>query len=145
MLQLDIIAVGRLKGGPLLDLWSDYAGRLKGWQLSLYEIDDRKATEPAILSRLDEADYAFVLDERGRPLGSWDFAQRLQALQDKGKDKIAFVIGGADGHSDAVREKADFLLSFGIQTWPHMLARVMLAEQLYRARQIVTGHPYHRA
>ncbi len=145
MLQLEIAAVGRLKNGPLADLYADYAGRLKGWQLNLHEIDDRKPPEPLMLSRLQNADYVFVLDERGKALGSDDFARKLQTLEDKGTGRVVFAIGGADGHGEAIRARADFLLSFGIQTWPHMLARVMLAEQIYRARQIVTGHPYHRA
>jgi 23S rRNA (pseudouridine1915-N3)-methyltransferase len=145
VLQLDIIAVGRLKAGPLHELCTDYAGRLKDWHLAIHEIDDRKPPEQAILSKIAEAKYVFVLDERGKSLGSEDFARKIQSLEDSGRNRIAFVIGGADGHSEAVRKKADFLLSFGIQTWPHMLARVMLAEQIYRARQIIAGHPYHRA
>ena len=145
MLQIDIVAVGRLKTGPLADLYEEYAARIKGWSLSLHEIDERKPSGQPMTDRLVGADYVFVLDERGKALGSEDFARRLQALEDQGKAKVAFAIGGADGHSAAVRNRADFLLSFGIQTWPHMLARVMLAEQIYRARQIVTGHPYHRA
>lgn len=144
MPAIDIIAVGRLKSGPLLDLYQDYVSRIRDWQIMLHEIDDRKPAEQAIMARLDMADYAFILDERGKALASDDFAKRLNTLQDNGKNRIAFVIGGADGHSGALRARADFLLSFGIQTWPHMLARVMLAEQLYRARQIIVGHPYHR-
>ena len=145
MLHIEIIAVGRLKTGPLHELCAGYAGRLKDWQLLIHEIDDRKPAEPIILSRLSDMKYVFVLDERGKSLGSESFAQQLQTLEDSGRNRVAFVIGGADGHSDAVRQKADFLLSFGIQTWPHMLARAMLAEQIYRARQIIAGHPYHRA
>ncbi len=144
MLNIEIAAVGRLKNGPLADLYAEYAARLKGWSLTLHEIDDRKPAETPMMDRLDNADYVFVLDERGKALGSADFAKKLQTLEDKGAARVVFAIGGADGHGDAVRARADFLLSFGIQTWPHMLARVMLAEQIYRARQIVTGHPYHR-
>jgi 23S rRNA (pseudouridine1915-N3)-methyltransferase len=145
VLHLDVIAVGRLKAGPLKDLCADYAGRLKGWQLSLHEIDDRKPAEAPILERLADVSYVFILDERGQSLGSDAFAKKLGSLEDSGTARIAFVIGGADGHSAVLRQKADFLLSFGIQTWPHMLARVMLLEQIYRARQILSGHPYHRA
>ncbi len=145
MLQLDVIAVGRLKAGPLHELCTDYAGRLNDWHLAIHEIDDRKPTEAPILAKIAEAKYVFVLDERGQSLGSEAFAHKLQALEEGGRNRVAFIIGGADGHSGAVRKKADFLLSFGIQTWPHMLARVMLAEQIYRARQIIAGHPYHRA
>jgi 23S rRNA (pseudouridine1915-N3)-methyltransferase len=142
--QFEIIAVGRLKSGPLHELYNDYITRMRDWQVTLHEIDDRKPAEPAILERLNQADFVFILDERGKALGSEDFAKKIQTLQDNGQARIAFVIGGADGHSNAVRSRADMLLSFGVQTWPHMLARVMLAEQLYRARQIIAGHPYHR-
>lgn len=144
MPQIEIIAVGRLKSGPLLELYQDYIARMRDWQVTLHEIDDRKPAEPIILQRLDHADFVFILDERGKTLGSEDFAKKIQTLQDNGQSRIAFVIGGADGHSETVQSRAHMLLSFGIQTWPHMLARVMLAEQLYRARQILSGHPYHR-
>lgn len=145
MPAIDIIAVGRLRQGPLHELFQDYAKRMADWPLTLHEIDERKPVEAPILSRMAAAQYRFVLDERGRSLKSVEFAAHLQKLEQQGNTRIAFVLGGADGHGQAVRDKGDFLLSFGIQTWPHMLARVMLAEQIYRARQIIAGHPYHRA
>lgn len=147
MLHIDIIAVGRLRTGPLHELWIEYSRRLSGWCLTLHEIDDRKpaAVEPAILEKMKSCQYVFALDERGMALPSQKFAAQLQEHEANAIGRIGFVIGGADGLTDQIRYKANFLLSFGVQTWPHMLARVMLIEQIYRARQIVTGHPYHRA
>ena len=135
-----------MKPGPLAAQYDEYAGRIGGdWKLSLHEIDERKPPEPLITTRIADADYVFILDERGQSLPSEKFARQLQAAVQDGRERIAFVIGGADGHSDRMRARADCLLSFGVQTWPHMLARVMLAEQIYRARTILAGHPYHRA
>jgi 23S rRNA (pseudouridine1915-N3)-methyltransferase len=85
-----------------------------------------------------------ALDERGQALSSVDLAKKLEAWRDGGKREARFVIGGADGHDDALRASADFLLSFGPATWPHLLVRSMLAEQLFRATSILANHPYHR-
>ncbi len=89
--------------------------------------------------------YVIALDERGKSLSSPDFARKIQDLMDQGRPCIQFIIGGADGLNDDIRKRADTLLSFGVQTWPHMMVRAMLMEQIYRARQIIAGHPYHRA
>jgi 23S rRNA (pseudouridine1915-N3)-methyltransferase len=87
---------------------------------------------------------AVLLDERGKALGSTEFARLLERWRDEGKREARFVIGAADGHEETERSKADLLLSFGAATWPHLLARAMLAEQLFRATSILAGHPYHR-
>jgi 23S rRNA (pseudouridine1915-N3)-methyltransferase len=84
------------------------------------------------------------MDERGKSLPSLKFADKIRDLQNQGRSHIQFIIGGADGLGDDIRKRADLLLSFGAQTWPHMLARVMLLEQIYRCQQILSGHPYHR-
>ena len=84
-----------------------------------------------------------IMDERGKVIRSTAFAEKIRTWQET-NGKIAFLIGGADGFSDEARAKADFLLSFGLMTWPHFLARAMLAEQIYRAKTIIAGHPYHR-
>ncbi len=151
MLHLDIIAVGKLKKGPLADLADEYLKRIT-WPLTLHEIESpyREAPnqqadeERKILEKLRSHAFVVVLDERGNGLKSLDFARTLERLQNEGEEHVQFIIGGADGLTDAVRARAGFLLSFGQQTWPHMLARVMLLEQIYRARQILSGHPYHR-
>jgi 23S rRNA (pseudouridine1915-N3)-methyltransferase len=85
-----------------------------------------------------------VLDERGKALSSMDLAKKLEGWRDTGRREVRFLIGAADGHEEALRTGADLLLSFGPATWPHMLARAMLAEQLFRATSILANHPYHR-
>lgn len=131
-----------------MDLAQEYIPRIK-WDLSITEIEskhkDSQTEESAmILEKLDHRAFIIILDERGGGLRSLDFAQTIQNLQDSGETHIQFVIGGAEGLTDSVRDKANLLLSFGQQTWPHMLARVMLFEQIYRCQQILSGHPYHR-
>lgn len=145
MIRIDVIAAGRMRDKAQRALWEEYTKRLT-WKLTLHEIEGKKPGEEhrKILERLDPAACLFVLDERGESLASADFAKKLESTVADGISNIQFVIGGADGLNEDIRKKADFLLSFGAQTWPHMLARIMLAEQLYRARQILAGHPYHR-
>jgi 23S rRNA (pseudouridine1915-N3)-methyltransferase len=113
--------------------------------LSSAELKAREAE--LLLAALEESKgkrAVVVLDERGKQLGSRDFAVRLQRFEDDGTGEIAFLIGGADGHGQAVLDRADLKLSLGTMTWPHMMVRAMLAEQLYRAQAILAGHPYHR-
>ena len=151
MLKVDIIAAGHLRKGPLHDLFLEYKKRIK-WSLTIHEIESKKSSPQAvqqeeadkILSKIDSRATVVVMDERGNGLKSIDFAKTLQNLQDSGERHIQFIIGGADGLTDEVRDRANILLSFGQQTWPHMMARIMLLEQIYRAQQIIVGHPYHR-
>jgi len=145
MVRLEIISIGRFKKDPLLACWQDYAKRIKT-SLNLKEINakSQKDEKEKLLAALDKNAYIFALDERGKNLSSKDFTQKLERLALQGQSKVQFVIGGADGLSSTVRNRADFILSFGTQTWPHMLVRIMLIEQLYRAQQIMAGHPYHR-
>lgn len=147
MNKIEIIAAGQRwkKTSPLRPLWDDYCTRL-AWPLTLHEIEGRNAAEEhkKILEKIDNGAFLFVLDETGKDLRSIDFARKLEDLSVQGQGHAQFVIGGADGVSQEIRNKAGFLLSLGKQTWPHMLVRVMLAEQLYRACQIQAGHPYHR-
>lgn len=155
-MKVHIIAVGRLRGGPEADLISDYLTRFDrtGRALSLgpaqvVEVDDRKgggmAAEAELLRRaVPKGALLAVMDERGRVESSPRFAQRLAGWRDGGRSDLALVIGGADGIDPSLRAEADFALSFGAMVWPHMLVRVMLAEQLYRAASILAGAPYHR-
>src|SRR5690606_20791956 len=107
---------------------------------------DERRREEALSLDLHRGDAAlFLLDERGRNLTSEEFGKRIGDLRDNGRRQLVFAIGGPDGHDESSRSAADLVLSFGAQTWPHQLARVMLAEQLYRAVTILSGHPYHRA
>lgn len=151
-MRLWLAAVGRAKPGPARDLFEEYRARLS-WPLTLREVEPKKKIEGEELKRLEaqlllEAVPAgarlVALDERGRTLSSPDFASKLGAWRDQGAADVAFVIGGADGLAEEVRARADLLLAFGAMTWPHMLVRGMLAEQIYRAQQILAGHPYHR-
>ena len=104
----------------------------------------RRLEAEALLTALPNGATVAALDERGIGLTSAAFAARLGAWRDGGVSDLAFVVGGADGLDDSVRQRADLLLSFGVMTWPHMMVRAMLAEQLYRADRILAGHPYHR-
>lgn len=150
MLKFDVIAVGRLRNGPFFELYQEYAKRIKS-SLSLYEIevkvkshDASEAEGDKIKKHIAENAFVIVMDEKGNGLRSLDFAKTLENLQHTGENHIQFIIGGADGLTDEIRGRANLLLSFGQQTWPHMLARVMLLEQIYRAQQISSNHPYHR-
>lgn len=150
-MRIEIISCGRLKKGSLKDLLDEYKGRIR-WSLTLHEIESRyrepenqqSDEERKILEKLNSHAFVVVLDERGNGLKSLDFAKTIENLQNTGESHLQFIIGGAEGLTDAVRNKANLLLSFGQQTWPHMLARIMLLEQIYRAQQILAGHPYHR-
>ncbi len=151
MFKIDLIVVGKVKKGPWRDLIDDYVKRTK-WSLNLIEVES-KYTDPKtqqdheqrlILDKLDTDSFVIVLDERGDGLRSLDFSQTLSKIRDTGSDKLTFLIGGAEGFTDDIRNKANMLLSFGQQTWPHVIVRVMLLEQIYRAQQIIAGHPYHR-
>lgn len=147
-----IAAVGRCKAGPLRDLYDDYVRRLP-WPIVLREVEARGSLPPdtarqreaqLLLAAIPGAAVVVALDEHGRSFSSADFAAQLRCWREAAVGDLAFLIGGADGHGDAVRERADVLLSLGPMTWPHLLARILLAEQLYRAQTILDGHPYHR-
>lgn len=156
-MRLHICAVGRIRADyPERALFEDYHTRLNriGKPLALgpmteIEVEDKKnagmAAEAELLSRAVPAGSVLVtLDERGKVLSSPDFANQLARWRDSGRQDVAFVIGGADGIDPSLRARADFSLSFGSMVWPHMLVRVMLAEQIYRAATILGGGPYHR-
>ena len=144
MLSIDLIAVGKLKNDPLLDVFEDYKKRLL-WKFTLHELEGRTQAEQLVKinEKLNPNAAVIVMDERGKSISSRDFASKIDQWQ-IAHGNIQFVIGGADGLSDEIRKKASMLMSFGAQTWPHMMARVMLVEQIYRAQQILAGHPYHR-
>jgi 23S rRNA (pseudouridine1915-N3)-methyltransferase len=156
-MQIGILAVGRLKSGPILALFEDYARRLK-WPLAVTEVEERRRLpHPALkeregallldalenLTRKSRHSVVIALDERGTAFTSTAFAQRLGSWRDQGQDPL-FIIGGADGLAPPVLERAGLTLALGVMTWPHLLVRVLLVEQLYRAQSILEGHPYHR-
>ena len=155
-MRVHLCAVGRLRAGPERDLIDDYVTRFNrtGRALGLgpfaeAEVEDRKGggmeAEAALLARaVPTGALTVVMDERGRTLTSPEFADQLGKWRDAGRQDVAFCIGGADGLAPVFRQNADFALSVGAMVWPHMLVRVMLAEQLYRAASILANSPYHR-
>ncbi|MDZ5646275.1 23S rRNA (pseudouridine(1915)-N(3))-methyltransferase RlmH [Nitrospirillum sp. BR 11828] len=147
-----LIAVGRSRPGPARDLFEEYKGRIT-WPFTLREVECRKRVEGDELKRLEAqllleaippGATLVAMDERGKALPSEAFARQVGTWRDGGVADLAFVIGGADGLAEEVRRRASLLIAFGPMTWPHMMVRGMLAEQLYRAQQILAGHPYHR-
>lgn len=147
-----ILAMGKWKKGPEKDLFDTYCARMRPAPV-LKELDVRKklsgpelkqAEADLLLNAVPNGAVVVALDERGKTMGSRDFAGKIGQWQDRGVGDIAFIIGGADGLDETVRQRADLLISFGAMTWPHMLVRPMLAEQLFRADAILSGHPYHR-
>jgi 23S rRNA (pseudouridine1915-N3)-methyltransferase len=136
---LHIIARGRIGRGPEAELVDRYLKRLS-WPSKITELPESGGRFPAPAER----GVTILLDEKGEALSSTALAGRLEQWRDEGRREARFLIGGADGFDDAQREAADLLLSFGRATWPHLLARAMLAEQLWRATSILANHPYHR-
>lgn len=160
-MRIVIAAVGRLKRGPEHDLVEDYliraragARRLGFMDVSLVEIEAPRGLEgkqrqkreaELLLECVPSGGFVVALDERGESTDSQAFSGLLSRLRDQGAPAVIFVIGGADGLDDIARNRAEKLMSFGRATFPHLLVRVMLAEQIYRAMTIMSGHPYHRA
>ena len=136
---LHIIARGKIGRSPEAELVERYLKRIS-WPVRVSELPDRGGTMPEAASNA----VTVVLDEKGQALSSSALAKKLEGWRDTGRREARFVIGAADGHDEAVRDGADLLLSFGPATWPHLLARAMLAEQLFRATSILANHPYHR-
>ena len=136
---LHIIAKGKIGRSPEAELTERYLKRI-AWRVKLTELPDRGGRMPEPVAN----SVTVLLDERGEPMSSMALARVLDKWRDGGKREARFLIGAADGHGDSDRAGADLLLSFGPATWPHLLARAMLAEQLYRATSILANHPYHR-
>ncbi len=141
-----------MKAGATEELYELYAARLR-WRITLKEVEERRPLPPEalkqqegelLLAALPRGARIIALDERGKTMSSRDFAELLGRWQDEGVQDLAFLVGGADGLSKAARQAADVILSLGRMTWPHMLVRGLLAEQLFRAESILSGHPYHR-
>jgi 23S rRNA (pseudouridine1915-N3)-methyltransferase len=150
--RLWLLAVGKARPGPHRDLYEDYAGRLR-WPFKLIEVEEKRKLAPELLkareaelllAQLPKGALLCALDGSGKPETSAGLAGLMGKWQDGGMADVAFAIGGADGHGEALLARAERKLSLGAMTWPHMLVRGMLMEQLYRAQQILAGHPYHR-
>jgi 23S rRNA (pseudouridine1915-N3)-methyltransferase len=147
-----ILAIGKQRRGPLGELQALYAGRLNP-PPAIVELEEKRKLPPVqlqsreaelILAAVPAGARLIALDEKGAGWSSREFAERLATWRDQGIATLAFAIGGADGLGSAVIERADSVVSLGAMTWPHLLVRGMLLEQLYRAQQILAGHPYHR-
>ena len=136
---LHIVARGKIGRSSEAELVERYLQRIV-WPTKVTELPDRGGSVPP----LPAGSVTIALDERGEALSSMALAKKLEVWRDGGKREARFLIGAADGHGDAGRAGADLLLSFGAATWPHLLARAMLAEQLFRATAILANHPYHR-
>ena len=137
-LLLHILARGKIGRSPEAELVDRYLKRI-AWPTKVTELGERAALPPAV-----ENSVSIALDERGTAVSSAELARRLESWRDGGKREARFLIGAADGHDADERSTADLLLSFGPATWPHLLVRAMLAEQLFRATSILANHPYHR-
>ena len=135
---LHILARGKIGRSPEAELVERYLKRI-AWPTRVTELGER-APVPAAASN----SISIALDERGTALSSAELARKLESWREAGKREARFLIGGADGHDDTQRSSADLLMSFGPATWPHLLVRAMLAEQLFRATSILANHPYHR-
>ncbi|WP_315926088.1 23S rRNA (pseudouridine(1915)-N(3))-methyltransferase RlmH [Mesorhizobium sp. SP-1A] len=160
-MKVTVHAVGRMKAGPERELAERYferfarsgpaiglefTGVVETVESRAQTATERRREEGRALQAQRQIGSALVLlDERGRDLGSEDFAGRLGLFRDEGRRAMIIAIGGADGHDQSLRDQADLVLSLGAMTWPHQLVRIMLGEQLYRAATILAGHPYHRA
>lgn len=151
-MRITILAIGRVRRDPIKKVYEDFILRLP-WPCELKEIQNpkvlsgrqRKHKEAKLLiDALPQKSFSIALDKRGHLLSSEAFAKKIGFLRDDGLQGITFLIGGADGHGEAILKKADFILSLGPMVWPHLFVRAMLAEQLWRASSILSGHPYHR-
>ncbi|WP_353644263.1 23S rRNA (pseudouridine(1915)-N(3))-methyltransferase RlmH [Mesorhizobium sp. WSM2239] len=160
-MRIAVHAVGRMKSGPDKELAERYFDRFSksgpalGLEFSgVAEIAESRAQTAGerrreeaqrLQAQLGPGTSLILLDERGKSLSSEEFARKIGSMRDDGRRDLVIAIGGADGHEASLREQAALVLSFGAMTWPHQLVRIMLAEQLYRAATILSGHPYHRA
>jgi 23S rRNA (pseudouridine1915-N3)-methyltransferase len=136
---LHIVARGKIGRSPEAELVERYLKRI-AWPTKVTELPDRGGKVPD----LPPSSVTVTLDERGQPYSSTELSKKLDSWRDEGRREVRFLIGAADGHDEAQRRAADLLLSFGAATWPHLLVRAMLAEQLFRATSILANHPYHR-
>lgn len=160
-MKLAVAAIGQLRRGPEKDLIDEYTTRIRAigpaQGVTQFHIAEHEAPKTLDATRRqsregewlrntsEKAHVRIVLDEQGKQLSSVDFARNFEKWRDQGSGDVAFLIGGADGHMTQTLSTATFRLSLGAMTWPHMLARTMLCEQIYRALSILSGHPYHRA
>ena len=141
-----------MKKSPENEILETYLKRCP-WNVKIIEVEERRPIKGAermaregdlLLNAIPDGATVVALDERGKEMRSTVFAEKIRTFQDNGTNNLVFLIGGADGYDEKVKAKADIKISFGSMTWPHMMVRAMLGEQLYRASTILQGHPYHK-
>jgi 23S rRNA (pseudouridine1915-N3)-methyltransferase len=146
-MHITIVAVGKLKPSPLFSLVQDYLSHLQ-WKVVIKELDSKEESKltfgEKFLSLVPKNSFLIALDEKGTSLSSLEFSQQIERWQTHRESHLCFLIGAANGLPLEAKQKANLILSFGRATWPHMMVRLLLVEQLYRAQQILSGHPYHR-
>lgn len=151
-MNIIIIAVGRIKKCPENEIINTYLKRCP-WNIKIIEVEEKRPLKGAermeregdlLINAIPDGSTVIALDERGTEFRSTAFAKKIEGWQDQGISNLVFLIGGADGYAEKVKSRADSLMSFGEMTWPHMMVRAMLSEQLYRASTILQGHPYHK-
>ncbi len=151
-MQIIVASAGRWKSGPERALYEHFAKRVT-WKMELKEVEERKPLAPPQLKRREGErllaaaggkSFLVALDRRAKQTGSEEFAALMETWQSRGVGRLAFLIGGAEGLDQTLLARADYTLSLGAMTWPHLLVRVLLAEQIYRAQCILAHHPYHR-
>ncbi len=151
-MKITIAAVGKMKSATMREMYESYRGRIS-WDVALKEVEEKRQLPveqlkqkegELLLKAAPKPSFKIAMDEKGRQLGSYEFADMLEKWQGGGQNRLTFLFGGADGLGRNVLDVANFRFSLGHMTWPHMMARVMLMEQLYRAYSIVNSHPYHR-
>lgn len=146
-MRFTLLAVGTMKDPAIKSLFQTYRERLGRWSLDVVELPtaDNAAENAAILKKLDAlTGDVIVCDERGETLSTRQLAQFVDNRMNTGTSRLTVVVGGAEGLNDAIRARGQLVLSLGRLTWPHMLVRVLLAEQIYRCQQVLAGHPYHK-
>ncbi|HCP00602.1 MAG: 23S rRNA (pseudouridine(1915)-N(3))-methyltransferase RlmH [Alphaproteobacteria bacterium] len=152
-MKITIGAIGRARGGPEAVLLENFKKRITAWPVRVREFELRRKVAAdrisdlegeLLLSAVPDGAHVVVLDETGKLTTSAGLAKNMVDLQDQGYRNLVFLIGGANGHADAVRARANRITAFGRNTWPHLLMRALLVEQIYRAQQIIARHPYHR-
>jgi 23S rRNA (pseudouridine1915-N3)-methyltransferase len=152
-MRITLAAVGKAKQGAEKDLFLNYVGRINKWQFDLKEVEEKRPLPTnqkkdkeaeLLLGTVPDGAFVIALDEKGKEQTSIEFSKTMERLQDDGYRDLVFMIGGADGHGKEVLQRANSKMCFGRMTWPHMLVRAMLVEQIFRAQSILTNHPYHR-
>ena len=145
-MKVTILAIGKCKSkSPEAQIIEEYLKR-SSWNIQIKEKDNSNQEDEAkfLQGQIPGGAKVIVLDERGENIKSLELAAKIEKWQSDGCSELCFIIGGADGHLQSTRDKADLILSFGKLTLPHMLMRAVLSEQIYRVQKIIEGHPYHR-